>query len=127
MDIIISNSSDIPIYLQISDQIKNLIISGSLLPGDKLPSIRLLAKDLGISVITTKNAYLELESTGYIETVAAKGNYVALKNVNLIKEEQLSKIESLIDRALNIAKMCHISKEEIIDIINILDEENKNE
>ena len=127
MDIIISNSSDIPIYLQISDQIKNLIISGSLLPGDKLPSIRLLAKDLGISVITTKNAYLELESTGYIETVAAKGSYVALKNVNLIKEEQLSKIESLIDRALNIAKMCHISKEEIIDIINILDEENKNE
>ena len=124
MDIIISNSSDIPIYLQISDQIKNLIISGSLLPGDKLPSIRLLAKDLGISVITTKNAYLELESTGYIKTVAAKGSYVALKNVNLIKEEQLSKIESLIDRALNIAKMCHISKEEIISkmfLKNIMD------
>lgn len=120
MDIIISNSSGIPLYEQVKEQIKNKIVSNELKTGDLLPSIRSLAKDLRISVITTKNAYEELEKEGYVETVPGKGTYVANKNAELIKEEQLQKIESLIDTAISIAKLTDISKDEIKDMIDIL-------
>lgn len=120
MDIIISNSSGIPLYEQVKEQIKNKIVSNELKTGDLLPSIRSLAKDLRISVITTKNAYEELEKEGYVETVPGKGTYVAHKNAELIKEEQLQKIESLIDTAISIAKLTDISKDEIKDMIDIL-------
>lgn len=120
MDIIISNSSGIPLYEQVKEQIKNKIVSNELKTGDLLPSIRSLAKDLRISVITTKNAYEELEKEGYVETVPGKGTYVANKNTELIKEEQLQKIESLIDTAISIAKLTDISKDEIKDMIDIL-------
>ena len=120
MDIIISNSSGIPLYEQVKEQIKNKIVSNELKTGDLLPSIRSLAKDLRISVITTKNAYEELEKEGYVETVPGKGTYVANKNAELIKEEQLQKIESLIDTAISIAKLTNISKDEIKDMIDIL-------
>jgi len=93
LDIILSNMSDRPIYEQIYNQIKNAIISGELKEGDMLPSIRALAKDLRISVITTKRAYDELERDGYIYTVAGKGCYVAKKNMELIREEYLKRIE----------------------------------
>lgn len=123
MNIIISNSSNIPIYEQVKEQIKDAIVANELKAGDKLPSIRLLAKDLGISVITTKSAYEELEKEGYVETIAAKGTYVANKNYELIREEQLQKIESLLDKAVSIAKISNISKEEIRSILDILYEE----
>ena len=120
MNIIISNSSNIPIYEQIKEQIKNKIISNELKAGDLLPSIRSLAKDLRISVITTKSAYEELEREGYVETIPAKGTYVSNKNVELIREEQLQKVENLIDTAVSIAKISDISKKEIKDMIDII-------
>lgn len=123
MNIIISNSSNKPIYEQIKEQIKNKIVSNELKVGEQLPSIRSLAKDLRISVITTKNAYEELEKEGYVETIPGKGMYVADKNTELIREEQLQKIEDLIDTAVSIAKISNISKEEIENIIDILYED----
>ena len=110
MYIIISNSSNTPIYEQIKEQIKNKIVSNELKTGDLLPSIRNLAKDLRISVITTKNAYEELEREGYVETIPGKGTYIASKNIQVIKEEQMQKIENLIDTAVSIAKISKISK-----------------
>lgn len=123
MNIIISNSSNTPIYEQIKEQIKSKILSNELKSGDLLPSIRNLAKDLRISVITTKNAYEELEREGYVETMPGKGTYIASKNVEIIKEEQMQKIENLIDTAVSIAKISKITKEEIKDILDILYEE----
>lgn len=86
MDIIISNSVDTPLYEQVKEQIKNKIVANELKAGELLPSIRSLAKDLRISVITTKNAYDELEKEGYVETIPGKGTYVANKNTELIKK-----------------------------------------
>ena len=123
MNIIISNSINTPIYEQIKEQIKNKIVSNELKTGDLLPSIRNLAKDLRISVITTKNAYEELEKEGYAETIPGKGTYVASKNVEIIKEEQMQKIENLIDMAVSIAKISKIPKKELNDILDILYEE----
>ena len=120
MNIIISNSSDIPLYEQVKEQIKNKIISNELKPGEILPSIRNLARDLKISVITTKNAYEELEREGYVETVQGKGTYVSNKNLELIREEQLQKLEGLIDTAVSIAKISNISKKELQEILEIL-------
>lgn len=123
MNIIISNSNNIPIYEQIKEQIKSKIISNELKAGDLLPSIRSLAKDLRISVITTKNAYEELEKEGYVETIPGKGTYVASKNIEIIKEEQMKKVENLIETAISIAKISKISKKEVNDILDILYEE----
>ena len=123
MDIIISNSSNVPLYEQVKEQIKNKIVSNELKAGELLPSIRNLAKDLRISVITTKNAYDELEREGYVETIQGKGTYVSNKNTELIKEEQLQKIENLIEMAVSIAKISNISKKEIEEMLNILYEE----
>lgn len=120
MNIIISNTSEDPIYIQVKNQIKNAIISNELLPGDKLPSIRVLARDLKISVITSKAAYEELEKEGYVETTPSKGIYVSNKNIELIKEEQLQNIEKLFKTAIEIAKISNINKCEINSIIDIL-------
>lgn len=120
MNIIISNSSNTPIYEQIKEQIKNKIISNELKAGELLPSIRNLAKDLRISVITTKSAYEQLVAEGYLETVQGKGFYVANKNVEMIREEQLQKVESLIDTAVSIAKISDISKDEMRNMLDIL-------
>ena len=127
LDIIISNSVDTPLYEQVKEQIKNKIVANELKAGELLPSIRSLAKDLRISVITTKNAYDELEKEGYVETIPGKGTYVANKNTELIKEEQLQKVEGLIDTAVSIAKISGISKDEIKEMLDILyGEENEN-
>ena len=123
MDIIISNSSNVPLYEQVKEQIKNKIVSNELKAGELLPSIRSLAKDLRISVITTKSAYDELEKEGYVETIQGKGTYVANKNTELIKEEQLQKVEGLIETAVSIAKISNISKKEIKEMLDILYEE----
>lgn len=120
MQIIISNSSDRPIYDQIYSQIKGLILGGVLSEGQALPSIRLLAKDLRISVITTKRAYEELERDGFIETVAGKGSFVSSKNMELVREHHLKEVEDYLQRAVDLAKSSSISLMEIWDILNLL-------
>lgn len=120
MDILISNSSAKPIYEQIASQIKNKIITGELTEGDLLPSMRLLAKELRISVITTKRAYEELELDGFIETVTGKGSFVAGANLELIKEEKLKMAEQAIQKAVEIAKSSGISLNELIEVLNIV-------
>ena len=125
MEIIISNSSDAPIYEQIKEQFKIKIITGELKAGELLPSIRSLAKDLRCSVITTKNAYELLVNEGYVINIPAKGFYVAEINKDLAREEQLHKIETMLDSATRIAKINNISKETLIEMLKILFEEDE--
>lgn len=120
MDIIISNSTGEPIYEQIVSQIKSQIMSGELKEGDALPSMRALAQALRISVITTKRAYEELERDGFIESYTGKGSFVKKQNTELLKEEYLRKVEALLNDACETAKMCDISLEEMISIIEML-------
>lgn len=120
MDIVISNSSDKPLYEQITSQIKSHIISGRLQGGDALPSMRLLAKELRISVITTKRAYEDLERDGFIETVMGKGSFVAHKNTEFIREEQLKTAEEHLRQAVDAARGCGIGLAELTDILEIL-------
>lgn len=127
MDIIISNSADKPIYEQIKEQIKNKILAGTLNAGELLPSIRTLAKDLHVSAITTKNAYIELEKEGYVETLPGKGTYVANKNLELAREEQLRNIEELLVEVVNIAKLTGIERKEIDSLLDIIYKEDYNE
>lgn len=117
MNILIDNKSGAPIYDQIYSQIKSQIISGTLKEDETLPSIRGLAKDLRISFITTKRAYDELEKDGFIYTVPGKGCYVAPKNVELLREENLKKIEEHIDRIVKLAASCNLSKQDIIEMV----------
>ncbi|WP_373481430.1 GntR family transcriptional regulator [Acetobacterium sp.] len=120
MNIVISNSSDKPIYEQIAQQIKKMIISGELSPGDALPSMRFLAKELRISVITTKRAYSDLERDGFIETVTGKGSYVANQNLSFIREEQLRLAEELLQKAVDIARSSDISWAELSELLELL-------
>jgi len=115
--ILIDNKSGTPIYDQIYSQIKAQIISGELQENEMLPSIRGLAKDLRISFITTKRAYDELEKEGFLYTIPAKGCYVAPKNVELLREEGLKKIEDHIDQILKLAASCNLSKDDIVSMI----------
>lgn len=123
MDINISNSSNQPIYDQIYLQIKNQIISGKLKEGDPLPSIRSLAKDLRISVITTKRAYDELEQEGFIYTIAGKGCFIAMRNVELIREENLKQIEEYMQKIAGLATTCNMTNEELVQMFSILSKE----
>ena len=109
MEIIIRNTINQPIYEQISTQLKNQIIAGTLKPGEALPSIRALAKDLKISVITTKRAYEELEAQGFLNTIAGKGSFVAEKNLDLIREKRLQELEEHLQAAVELAQNCVIS------------------
>lgn len=123
MEIIIRNTGGQPIYEQIYSQLKAQIIAGALSPGEALPSIRALAKDLKISVITTKRAYDELESEGFLYTVAGKGCFVAEKNLDLIREQQLRELETHLTAAAGLAKSCGVTVEELIDMLRVLLEE----
>ena len=123
MNIFIDNKSGSPIYEQIYSQIKSQIISGELKEDDALPSIRSLAKDLRISVITTKRAYDELEKEGFIYTVAAKGCFVAPKNTELLREENLKKIEEHLEEIMQLAVTCNLKKSDIIEMIHCLEED----
>lgn len=123
MDILIDNRSGEPIYNQIYMQIKQQITSGALKEDSTLPSIRTLAKDLSISVITTKRAYEELEQEGFIYTVAGKGCFVASRNSDFIREEDLKKIEWHLAEIQRLASNCKLTKQDIIEMFNILDEE----
>ena len=120
MNIIISNSSGKPIYEQIVAQIKQLIMTDVLKEGDALPSMRTLAKELRISVITTKRAYEELEKEGFIETITGKGSFVAGKDKELIREERYRQIEALLEKACETARMNGMTLEELLDIITLL-------
>ena len=123
MNILIDNKSGTPIYDQIYSQIKDQIISGALKQDELLPSIRGLAKDLRISFITTKRAYEELEKEGFIYTLPAKGCYVAPKTVELLREENLKKIEEHIDEIVRLAASCNLSKQEIMEMVHFSLEE----
>lgn len=123
MNIFIDNRSGVPIYDQIYTQIKNHIISGELREDMPLPSIRSLAKDLRISVITTKRAYDELEKEGFVYTIPAKGCFVAAKNTELLREENLKKIEEHMQLITQLAGSCNLSKQDIIDMFCIIWEE----
>ena len=120
MNIIISNRDERPIYEQITSQLKKMIISGELKQGQALPSMRALAKDLRISVITTKTAYEELEKDGMIETVTGKGSFVAEQNTQLIKEEKLKNIEERIYHIWEEAKICGSTSEELKGMVELI-------
>ena len=123
MNIFIDNKSSSPIYDQIYAQIKAQIISGDLREDEALPSIRNLAKDLRISVITTKRAYDELEKEGFIYTIAAKGCFVAPKNIELLREENLKKIEDYMEQIAQLADSCSLTREDIIEMFNCIMED----
>ena len=120
MDIILSNSSGKPIYEQITDQVKAQILSGALAAGDALPSMRLLAKELRISVITTKRAYEELEREGFLTTVPGKGCFVAPRDLELVREDCLRRMEEQLSQAVATAKAGGISLEEMTSALDIL-------
>ena len=123
MDIIISNSSGKPIYEQITSQIKQKIMQGELKEGDALPSMRLLAKDLHISVITTKRAYEDLERDGFITTVVGKGSFVASADSEFLREEQLRTAEEHLTQAVRAARLGGIDIEELVEVLRMLYEE----
>lgn len=120
MNIIITNNSGQPIYDQIASQIKALIISGALKEGEMLPSMRLLAKELRISVITTKRAYEELEREGFIVSQTGKGSFVASKNMEILRESQLQKIEQQLAQAVETARISGISLEKLQEMLTLL-------
>ena len=120
MDIIIRNTGETPIYDQITRQVKTLILTGALKEGDALPSMRLLAKDLRISVITTKRAYEDLEREGFLENVPGKGCFVAPQNRELLREAQLRKVEEKLSQAVDEAKKGAFPLEELHEMLDIL-------
>ena len=120
MNIIISNQGSQPIYEQIANQVKALIISGALKEGDMLPSMRLLAKELRISVITTKRAYEELEREGFIISQTGKGSFIAGTNTELVREAQLQKIEQQLTQAVETARMSNVSLGELQEMLSLL-------
>ena len=119
MELIISNASSKPIYEQITAQMKNLILNGTLAEGAQLPSMRALANDLRISVITTKRAYADLEADGFIETVQGKGSFVAGGNAELIREEQLRQVEELMGQAVDAGRAMGLSKTELTEMFTL--------
>ncbi len=123
MLIFINNKDGVPIYDQIYSQIKEQIINGTLEEDAPLPSIRSLAKDLQISVITTKRAYDELEKSELIYTAPGRGSFVSAKNTELMREENLKKIEEHLEKIMKLSVSCNLKKEDIISMLNILYEE----
>lgn len=120
MDIIIRNSGGVPIYDQITRQMKGLILRGELKEGEALPSMRLLAKELRISVITTKRAYEELEREGFLQNIPGKGCFVAPQNRELLREAQLRRVEEFLSLAVDEARKGGFTLEELTEMLNIL-------
>lgn len=125
MEIIVSNSSDKPIYEQIASQVRAAIMGGELVGGDQLPSIRALATQLRISAITTKRAYQDLEAQGYIHTVPGKGCFVAGDNLELLREERLRQVEASLARAVSDARAAGISADELREMLELQLEEER--
>lgn len=120
LELVITNSSDLPIYEQIASQLRDAILMGELAQGEKLPSIRALANDLRVSVITTKRAYTDLEAQGFIETVTGKGSFVAGGNLELLREQRRRTVEDLLAQALNAASAGGISKDEVREMLDVM-------
>ena len=125
MKIIISNSSPDPIYEQITRQVKAQILSGDLREGESLPSIRRLAQELQISVITTKRAYEELEKEGFVDTVEGKGSFVAMQNKALLREKKMKVVEDKLAQAVDEARLLGITRTELEEMLGLLYRENK--
>lgn len=125
MDIIILNNADSPIYEQIKEQIKLMILNGDLKEGDALPSMRLLAKELRISIITTKRAYEELEREGYIESFTGRGSFVKAMNTDVVKETLIYEIETLLEEVIDKAVIAKLSYEELTEILKLLYDERE--
>lgn len=123
MEILLSNSSDKPIYEQITSQIKTMIIKGTLKGGDSLPSMRKLAKKLHVSVITAQRAYEELQRDGFIDTVAGKGTFVSEQNKEFIREENLRRIQETLEKAVELARENSLSLEGLTNLLKLLYEE----
>ena len=125
MEIVISNSSDKPIYEQIASQIREQVLAGTLVEGEQLPSIRSLATQLRISAITTKRAYQDLEAQGFIHTVPGKGCFVAGDNLELLREERLRQVEISLARAVSDARTAGVSADELREMLDLLLEEDE--
>ncbi|MFR6311891.1 GntR family transcriptional regulator [Anaerofustis stercorihominis] len=123
MEIILKNGSDKPIYEQITSQIKSMIIKGELREGDALPSMRKLAKELHISVITSQRVYEDLQRDGFIESSVGKGTFVSAQNKDFIREENLRKVENMLEEVVQISKENNITKEELIKTLSLFYEE----
>lgn len=123
MNILISNSSGLPIYQQIADQIQQMILSGALPPGDALPSMRLLARDLRVSVITTKRAYEELEAAGFLENVPGKGCFVAAQSPEMLRETRLHMAEEHLRSAVEIARTGNVPCKTLQELLSIIYQE----
>lgn len=124
MNIIITNTGGVPIYEQIAAQIKGMILSGSLHEGDALPSMRVLAQDLRVSVITTKRAYEILETEGFIQSFTGRGSFVSAADPEMLKEQNLREIEEYLSKAAEIAKRSGVTKEELTEILTMLYSDN---
>ena len=120
MNINISNANGEPIYLQIADQIKSMILDGKLREGEALPSMRVLATELRISFMTTKRAYEELERDGFIESYTGKGSFVRAQNLELYREEQIKRIESLLTEAGETARKAGVTMEELHELLDLV-------
>ena len=125
MDILISNSSGVPLYEQIEEQIKSQIVTAELREGDALPSMRILAKELKISIITTKRAYEDLERDGFIESVTGKGSFVKGINSDIVKENMMFAIQELLETAVDKAVMGKVTLDELQEMLKLLYEEKK--
>ena len=125
MDIIISNTSGVPIYEQIEEQIKSQIMTGALTAGEALPSMRVLAKELKISIITTKRAYEDLERDGFIESVTGKGSFVKAVNSDIVKENMMFEIQELLDKACDKAVIGKVKRDELKEMIDLLYDEKQ--
>lgn len=123
MDILISNDSPVKLYEQIENQIKSQILNGNLKPGDNLPSIRMLAKELKVSIITSKRAYEELEKQGFIETVVGKGTFVSGANSERLREAAMAEMESKLEEVIVSAKSLNLTLDECIEIFKEIYEE----
>ena len=126
MDIIINNSSSVPIYEQIEEQIKSQIMTGELVEGDALPSMRVLAKDLKISIITTKRAYEDLERDGFIFSVTGKGSFIKGISTDLVKEKMMFDIQELFEKAVDKAIVGKVTYGELMETLKLLYEEKSN-
>ncbi|MBQ3841530.1 MAG: GntR family transcriptional regulator [Ruminiclostridium sp.] len=127
MDIILKNASDEPIYQQIVSQVKSQIMDGTLSAGDALPSMRTLASQLRISVITTKRAYEDLERDGYIENFAGKGCFVKRQNTDFLREETARQVEEMLGKACDKARLCGLTLDEMKEMLEIMYEGNEND
>ncbi len=127
MNISISNANGDPIYLQIANQIKTLILNGTLKKGEMLPSMRILATELNISFMTTKRAYDELEHNGFIESYTGKGSFVKAQNIEFYRKEQLKRIESMLMEVDDVANDIGITIEELHELLDFVNQKSKSD